>query len=407
MRPYLFLLLIAVSFSSAQQWPEPDPCGFADTTSLEYLLAASGNWGYGYDTLLYDIAQWRKSPFVTVDSVGLTVQLRTMYTVTIQDTAPDPLHARKRVWVHARTHPNEVQGTWVTNEMIKALLADDTLGRTLRQRYVFNIMPMYNIDGVELGGTYDRENANGVDIESNWNAANPQPEVLVLRAQFQKYMAMPNPMAVMLNMHSAYACRRYFVFHAAAGTSPLFAAMQERFIGYVRSFFPGAIEPSTYMVSWKTGPALQYPESWCWLNHQEKIMALTYEDGNCAAAGKFDSTALAILKGVDAYLQDTTAITGIFADASGMDPRDFSLGQNYPNPFNPSTVIPYTMEKEGPVTLTVYDLLGRESAVLVRGNVAAGRHTARFDAAGLPSGLYVARLSAAGRSEAVKMMLMK
>lgn len=136
-------------------------------------------------------------------------------------------------------------------------------------------------------------------------------------------------------------------------------------------------------------------------------MALTYEDGNCAAAGKFDSTALAILKGVDAYLQDTTAITGIFAHASGMDPRDFSLGQNYPNPFNPSTVIPYTMEKEGPVTLTVYDLLGRESAVLVRGNVAAGRHTARFDAAGLPSGLYVARLSAAGRSEAVKMMLMK
>ncbi|MCI0691821.1 hypothetical protein L0337_07415 [candidate division KSB1 bacterium] len=74
---------------------------------------------------------------------------------------------RLRIWMHARTHPSEVQGWWVTDEMIKLLLGETSLARLLRERCLFNIMPMYNPDGVELG--LARENAHGVDIESNWN----------------------------------------------------------------------------------------------------------------------------------------------------------------------------------------------------------------------------------------------
>lgn len=399
----ILLLLFAYAAVNAQQIDFPDPCGIPDTTSMEYRLAASGNWGYGYDTLLYELDEWKKSPFVTIDSVGASVQGRTLFTVTIQDTTADTLNQRQRVWIHARTHPSEVQSTWVTNEIIKLLLADTVIGGAMRQRYIFHIMPMYNPDGVELG--YARQNANMIDIESNWNAQSPQKEVLVLRSQFQKYTAMPNPMKIMLNMHSAFVCKRYFVYHAPGGTSMLFSLLEQRFINNVRKHFPGAIEPHTYFVSWINAPATQYPESWCWSNHKEKIMALTYEDGNCEAARAFDSTARAIVLGIDEYLQDTTSVTTVFA--SRTLPAEFRLEQNFPNPFNPSTTIIYQLQRRERVTLRVIDLLGREVALLVNQEQPEGEYSASFNASELSSGVYIYRITVGQTSTAKTMQLVK
>lgn len=71
MKHILLLVFLFCSHLAAQipqNSTEPDKCGFPDTTTAEYRLAASGNWGYGYDTLLYDLEQWKKSMYVTVDS---------------------------------------------------------------------------------------------------------------------------------------------------------------------------------------------------------------------------------------------------------------------------------------------------------------------------------------------------
>ncbi len=399
----IVLLMLAALMLSAQEIYLADPCGYPDTTSLEFKLAASGNWGYGYDTLRYELGQWELSPYAVVDSVGASVQNRALYVITITDTSADPLNKRQRVWMHARTHPGEVQGTWVVNEMIKMLLADTDLARMLRQRYIFNIMPMYNPDGVEIGNS--RENANMIDIESNWNNPSPQKEVLVLRSQFQKFMAKPNPMKVMLNIHSAYACKRYFVYHAPGGTTPKFAALERRFIDYVRMNFPNAIEPYTYYVSWTSTPSLLYPESWCWTNHKEKIMAITYEDGNCASASKFDSTASAMLKGIDRYLQDTTAVTSVIFAANA--PEQYLLGQNFPNPFNPNTTIAYELPHAGIVSLKVYDVMGREVSVQAEGEQEAGGYSVQFNAQTLSSGIYFYQLRFDGRSETKRMHLIK
>ena len=64
---------------------------------------------------------------------------------------------------------------------------------------------------------------------------------------------------------------------------------------------------------------------------------------------------------------------------SAQIPDRFALQQNYPNPFNPSTVISCQLPVAGHVKLVVYDLLGREVAVLADGQFAAGEYSFRFD----------------------------
>ena len=90
--------------------------------------------------------------------------------------------------------------------------------------------------------------------------------------------------------------------------------------------------------------------------------------------------------------------------ASPLAPR---LLQNYPNPFNPTTAIAYTLPEATYVRLTVFDVQGREVAVLREGLQAAGKHRATFNADGLPSGLYVYRLATEHHVATRAMLLVK
>ncbi|MCH7826676.1 MAG: hypothetical protein IIC75_01670, partial [Bacteroidetes bacterium] len=82
------------------------------------------------------------------------------------------------------------------------------------------------------------------------------------------------------------------------------------------------------------------------------------------------------------YIFQNNLITDINEDKSNI-PTSFSLSQNYPNPFNPETVIKYQLSALSFVSLKVYDLLGREVAILVNEEKPAGTHTINFNAKGL------------------------
>jgi hypothetical protein len=92
---------------------------------------------------------------------------------------------------------------------------------------------------------------------------------------------------------------------------------------------------------------------------------------------------------------------------SGQTIRSFELAQNYPNPFNPSTEISFSLAKSEKVKLTVYNLLGKEVAVLVNGMRNAGSQSVTFDAKNLSSGVYFYKLEAGTSIAAKKMMLIK
>ncbi|MGC8896698.1 MAG: T9SS type A sorting domain-containing protein, partial [Bacteroidota bacterium] len=88
-------------------------------------------------------------------------------------------------------------------------------------------------------------------------------------------------------------------------------------------------------------------------------------------------------------------------------PTGFALLQSYPNPFNPTTTIEYHVPVEGFIKLSVFDVLGREIAVLVNGNVQAGKHKVTFDASSFAAGVYFYRMQAGKFRESRKLILLK
>jgi hypothetical protein len=88
-------------------------------------------------------------------------------------------------------------------------------------------------------------------------------------------------------------------------------------------------------------------------------------------------------------------------------PQSYSLEQNYPNPFNPSTTIRFSLPQREHVTLKVFDVLGREVATLIEGEMAAGKHHVPFAPHDLAGGLYFYQLTAGKFKEARKAILMK
>jgi photosystem II stability/assembly factor-like uncharacterized protein len=102
-------------------------------------------------------------------------------------------------------------------------------------------------------------------------------------------------------------------------------------------------------------------------------------------------------------------------------PNQFSLSQNYPNPFNPTTRIKFAIptplsppfgkggrtQSGGFVRITIYDILGREVAVLVNEQLNPGTYEVTWDASDFPSGVYFYQLSTQEYSVTKKMVLIK
>lgn len=89
-------------------------------------------------------------------------------------------------------------------------------------------------------------------------------------------------------------------------------------------------------------------------------------------------------------------------------PEKFELSQNYPNPFNPTTKINFSLPKDAKVTLTVFDISGREISRLLNSEFrAADYYSVDFNGANLASGVYFYRIEAGTFIQTKKMMLVK
>lgn len=86
---------------------------------------------------------------------------------------------------------------------------------------------------------------------------------------------------------------------------------------------------------------------------------------------------------------------------------EYKLYNNYPNPFNPQTIIQYDVKEAGLVQLKVYDILGKEVALLINENKDQGKHFVTFDAENLPSGIYIYSIRVNDYLSTQKMILLR
>jgi glycosidase len=117
---------------------------------------------------------------------------------------------------------------------------------------------------------------------------------------------------------------------------------------------------------------------------------------------KEDETELTLLAGTDAFVQKKQ---------SELVPDELRLWPNFPNPFREQTTVEYTLPDAGPVTVEVFDILGRRVGTLVDRRQEEGLH--RIDWAptrssgGISSGMYILRLTANGTSRTQKMTVIR
>jgi hypothetical protein len=103
--------------------------------------------------------------------------------------------------------------------------------------------------------------------------------------------------------------------------------------------------------------------------------------------------------------------------ATGLDeqatvPLRNNLQQNYPNPFNPNTTITFSLAQKAVVSITIFDMLGKQVQEIINDHYPAGEHSVSFNASGLSAGIYFYRINALSEKGKVfsrvrKMILIK
>ena len=105
------------------------------------------------------------------------------------------------------------------------------------------------------------------------------------------------------------------------------------------------------------------------------------------------------------YFTIASSISG--SELQGILPSSYALSQNYPNPFNPTTTIQFAIPQPGSVTLTIFDVLGREIASLADGFRNAGIYSVTWNATNVASGIYFYRLNAGTFTATKKLILLR
>lgn len=117
-----------------------------------------------------------------------------------------------------------------------------------------------------------------------------------------------------------------------------------------------------------------------------------------------DTLGFAVGKRVYRYAKDSLVNV---ENISNIIPQGFELKQNYPNPFNPSTNIEFNIPKNSKVRITVFDMLGKNVAILADQNLNAGSYKVEWVADNFVSGVYFYKLETESFSKTKKMILLK
>ena len=158
-----------------------------------------------------------------------------------------------------------------------------------------------------------------------------------------------------------------------------------------------ATDGGAFTLAWDA----QLPDGWT-------AVLTDTETGETTDLRRASETAFATTAAQDWAERFTLAVSprGTVSSESGAS-AEFALAAPYPNPARGAAQIPFSLAQASTARLTVFDLLGREVAVLVDGDRAAGAHTEALDAGRLAPGVYVVRLSAGTEMQTQRLVVVR
>lgn len=171
----------------------------------------------------------------------------------------------------------------------------------------------------------------------------------------------------------------------------------------VNAFAIDPARPNVLFVGSDVGAYVSFNTGGSWQFLGQGLPMVSVYDMKVHPTGNF---LVAGTHGRSMYKIDLAQVLGISSGEENIA-SEFSLGQNYPNPFNPSTVINYTLKVSSNVSLKIFDMLGKEIAILVDKSQNAGSYDVRFDGSNLSGGIYFYSIEVNKFKETKKMLLIK
>lgn len=150
------------------------------------------------DALLESI---QPHPHLSVREIGRSVQNRPLRLLTITDPS-SPAEMKKTIWILARQHAWEAGTSWVLEGAVRFLLSLDPAAQRLRSRYVFQLVPLSDPDGVAMGGV--RFNRSGYDLNRNWDVSDPvkMPEIAAVKKAMEEWIGRGRKIDFFLTLHN-------------------------------------------------------------------------------------------------------------------------------------------------------------------------------------------------------------
>ncbi|XP_011867871.1 PREDICTED: cytosolic carboxypeptidase 1-like isoform X4 [Vollenhovia emeryi] len=175
---------------------------------------------YTYSRLMTNIWKWTK----TVSAANVYFRAETLcetlngnenpvLTITSPDSKTNPIHTRKMIFLTSRVHPGESNASWVMHGTMEALLSDNQHASSLRDDYVFKIIPMLNIEGVVNG--CNRYGLTNEDLNRRWSSPNRTYHPVIYHTKgLMEYCArvLQRPPHVFVDYHGHSRRKNVFLF---------------------------------------------------------------------------------------------------------------------------------------------------------------------------------------------------
>ncbi|MFH1049361.1 MAG: M14 family zinc carboxypeptidase [bacterium] len=274
--------------------------GFFNYTIQKVFDSSSTVWlaryyPYSLSRLEKFLSSLEKNSFAKIEKIGTSGQGNAIRMITITDFKVDDKN-KKRIWIHARTHPSETGSSFAVEGLVKYLISDCNVHckKADLTKLIFHIVPMVNPDGVALGNARVTPD-NSLDLERTWIKAENNydliketaPETKALHSVITRLEKQGPEFIIALNLHSknAYPNWRNFLYTNFKESKPEYGAegdslfkKQLEFTKILSDYYCGdTINVRDSEESGKLTEKKHFPEMWWWVNFKDKVMAATIE----------------------------------------------------------------------------------------------------------------------------------